>query len=359
MRNPIPISIALLPLLFPLLGCGREEEAPVPVAEGKPAVSISAKSGDLRGTVVVPTLDAPVPEGKSAVWCSTLSLAWKEYRKIEPGKIAVPDPEAAERLDAARESTSDLPAGSFYVKAGKMEEGIVEEIRREMAERFPDKTFPDLVSPVGEGSLAYAYLRAGVKFPEPFAQLPGLTFEDSAGRRAAVKDFGLVPKAHDEAAARMRKQVSVLSYEEGGDFVVDLSKDSEPSQVILAAVGLEETLGKTLERVEKLSAGRGEELRPEDRLAVPDLSFLVDHRFRELEGRDLILAEQLIRLKLGRTGVEVESEASLATKAEEKAPESPRRLVFDRPFLIVLKKRGASRPFFVMWVDNAELLKKA
>lgn len=32
--------------------------------------------------------------------------------------------------------------------------------------------------------------------------------------------------------------------------------------------------------------------------------------------------------------------------------------VCDRPFLIVVKKRGAKQPFFVMWVDNAELLSK-
>jgi hypothetical protein len=34
----------------------------------------------------------------------------------------------------------------------------------------------------------------------------------------------------------------------------------------------------------------------------------------------------------------------------------PKKLHFDRPFLIYLKKRDAARPFFVMWVDNAELL---
>ena len=32
--------------------------------------------------------------------------------------------------------------------------------------------------------------------------------------------------------------------------------------------------------------------------------------------------------------------------------------VCDHPFLIVVKKQGAKRPFFVMWVDNAELLCK-
>lgn len=30
--------------------------------------------------------------------------------------------------------------------------------------------------------------------------------------------------------------------------------------------------------------------------------------------------------------------------------------LFNRPFLVYMQKRGAERPFFVMWVDNAELL---
>jgi len=37
--------------------------------------------------------------------------------------------------------------------------------------------------------------------------------------------------------------------------------------------------------------------------------------------------------------------------------EEPRHLYFNKPFLIYVKKRGAEySPFFVMWVDNAELL---
>jgi len=34
-------------------------------------------------------------------------------------------------------------------------------------------------------------------------------------------------------------------------------------------------------------------------------------------------------------------------------------MYFDRPFLIYVKKRGAEySPFFVMWVDNAELMER-
>ena len=30
----------------------------------------------------------------------------------------------------------------------------------------------------------------------------------------------------------------------------------------------------------------------------------------------------------------------------------------DRPFLIIFQKRGAKHPFFVAWLENAELLEK-
>ena len=54
--------------------------------------------------------------------------------------------------------------------------------------------------------------------------------------------------------------------------------------------------------------------------------------------------------KLDKGGVE------LASHAGDIMKEGPRRFYFDRPYLIILKKRGAEQPFFVMWVENAELM---
>ncbi len=34
------------------------------------------------------------------------------------------------------------------------------------------------------------------------------------------------------------------------------------------------------------------------------------------------------------------------------------RFVVNRPFLLYMKRRDADQPFFVMWVDNAELLRE-
>jgi hypothetical protein len=37
---------------------------------------------------------------------------------------------------------------------------------------------------------------------------------------------------------------------------------------------------------------------------------------------------------------------------------APRDFTFDRPFLIALKQRDVDDPFFLMWVANAELMRK-
>ena len=65
----------------------------------------------------------------------------------------------------------------------------------------------------------------------------------------------------------------------------------------------------------------------------------------------------MINFTLSQTGVTVKSESSLAPAPPAARLGAPRRLHFNKPFLIYVKKRhGGTDPFFVMWVDNAELM---
>lgn len=112
-------------------------------------------------------------------------------------------------------------------------------------------------------------------------------------------------------------------------------------------------------------------LRPIYTLVVPDVLYRLTHHFQELLSKRLgnrqwsedsfFEAMQRIDFTLSRTGVVIKSEARLsASSATRRSPEplaTPRHLRFDRPFLICVKKRepGAT-PFFLMWVDNAELM---
>jgi hypothetical protein len=101
-----------------------------------------------------------------------------------------------------------------------------------------------------------------------------------------------------------------------------------------------------------------------DTLLIPSIHWHISHRFRELEGPDkrflnpalaglyLDTALQTIHFRLDRSGAELASEAKVYCK--------PGATYYhcNRPFLLILQKRGGRQPVFVMWVDNDELLDK-
>ncbi|HZT82935.1 MAG TPA: hypothetical protein VFA26_22075 [Gemmataceae bacterium] len=53
-----------------------------PFGEGyhPPAATFDDTSDRLERTVVLPTLDSPIPEGKSAIWCVSFQLAWNRLK---------------------------------------------------------------------------------------------------------------------------------------------------------------------------------------------------------------------------------------------------------------------------------------
>ncbi len=64
-------------------------------------------------------------------------------------------------------------------------------------------------------------------------------------------------------------------------------------------------------------------------------------------------AEQTILFRLDEKGGSLKSEA-----VGQFWGACVRSFDFDRPFLLMLLKRGASKPYFALWVGNSELLEK-
>ena len=178
---------------------------------------------------------------------------------------------------------------------------------------------------------------------------------------------------------RMREQVEILYVQEDHEatdrdlqmkeFAVDLCRHSKPYQVVVAVVEPRASLARTLEYLRGRIAdsrrqedyGRTSLLDDVDVLMVPEMFWEIDHRFDELIGKvvananpamPIIEARQAIKFKLDRCGAMLESEAMIAVAA------IPKHFIFNRPFLVHIKKRDSEQPFFVMWVDNAELLNR-
>ncbi len=341
----------------------------------------NVRSTDLKQTSVVASLDDPLPEHRNVIWCATFQMAWD---KLKLGIIKEPiqllgAEAAAERLNRAEFPPANIENESFYATAGFVSNGIIEEIQREMARRFPGvpvAPFDPRYKTLPKACLGYAYLSVGVPFKYPFfASKNPLGFTDSNGVRTSVRSFDTAPKGSYSSSAKVREQIDVLfasfdaRYSLEG-FTLDLCKYSSPYQVVLACVPREATLAATLDAVEKRTAefkrspgyGRLRNLDLVDSVVVPDVLFKLTHEYSELINRYLgnpafkdcfiFDALQMIDFRLDRTGVLLKSEARLGGVAAV-----PREFRFDKPFLIYVKKRQAdAKPFFVMWVDNAELM---
>lgn len=341
-----------------------------------PPPAFDGTSDQLTQTVIVPTLDTPIPDGQSAVWCASFQLAWNRLRDdVAKGPVRLAGGQAvADRLNRGDQTEADIDPADVYAAAGLTNDGIADRIRTEMTRRFPAVPPPDLGA--GNAAVAYSYLAAACQFDLPFFDNDEpLEFTDVAGKKSPVKSFGIRWK-EEFGYRELRKQVHILytppdpRMEMGGssEFVLDPCRTSKPYQVVIARVDRKPTLAETITDVrQKIAAGSNAEPResnlgPNDVMLIPNISFRVSHRFREVEGKlvenpplnglPIDTAMQTVLFRLDRSGVELEAESVVKIKP------LPRYFLADRPFLVYLAKRDGGNPFFAMWVETAELLER-
>jgi hypothetical protein len=346
-----------------------------PTKAPEPGLSFEGNSNALKRTQIVPTLDTPLPERGNAIWCASFLAAWKVLQAdVCQGSVVLADaPPACSLLNQAADPRLQVPPETLYAVAGFEDKGVLDKIRRELPAKFPGKAPPTFPG-IGQGSfVAYAYLQAQVDFGVPYFQArQALQFTEADGQQVPVYAFG-IRMEDDYAYDQLRTQPRILytdpeQHEFRGEalnyirFAVDLDGSSSPSQIIVACLERRSTLAAMLADLEAVTKGVAvqERLGPRDVLLIPNLFYRVTHHFTALEhkafqnpvlaAQQMDVAQQDIQFKLARSGAELRSES----KSYCKPPRTD--YVLDRPFLIVMRKRGVTQPYFVMWVDNAELL---
>lgn len=361
MRKALTIPLVMI---LGLTGCLKRDDGPQ-------ARLISADAKDLTSTIVTANLREPIVEGMNLLWCATFPLAWNEMLDVIGTDVHFTDmaeqPAAVLALNDPLVTEDDLDDESYVAMAGLLKNGIVEQIQQAMGVKFPDVT-PNLPVPSDadpQSIVAYSYLFKNLLFPKPFERLDDPL--DFGGEE--ILCFGL--SGESDPDSDLLSQVSILHYVSDDDFVIELKTRSEADQVILAKVQPQATLEDTIESV--LTREPEPWIMPfsdSDVLKVPMMNFDVRRSFDELtlhpfpvvglEANEYYIdtALQSIRFELNEAGVRLRSEAFIFL-APASMPPTPRHLVFDKPFLLLMKLREADQPYFAMWVDNPELLGKA
>ena len=345
----------------------------------QPDVSIpSAFNGDsagLKDTEIVPTLETPASPGKNVIWCASFLSSWKAMEQNLAGEPIALDgaSEVAGLLNSAADPSPAIPVAALYTVTGGNKNGLMDQIQTDFQPRFPGKQPPKFPDIEPNSFVAYSYLEASIKFPLPYNQNEKpFVFTDGSGKQTEIKSFG-IPVENRNTFYALRAQPRILfrgeSVENGAqftyaEFVIDLCSNSSPNQIIVSKMSAETNLAAAVAHVENeirstpFTEVRG--LSPDDSLLVPDFNWFISHHFSAFEGKTFAngklkgqridVAQQDISFRLDKNG------AGLQAESELNATSAAQDYCLDGPFLIYMKKRGAQMPYFVMWVDNAELL---
>lgn len=328
---------------------------------------IKADASTLKDTQLVPDVGAPLDPAKNVLWCGTLQLAWNEAVALigAPIHLRISSPEA-EALNLSAFNRTDLDPASYVAIADFEHNDVEDKIRAALEKVFHGAASPELIPPKPENPsprdfVAYAYLFKNLVFGTAF-KIERFEFE---GKR--VEGFGY----SREAGEALNAQVGIYDYQSPDDFIVKLQTTSPEDELILAKVAPGATLAETSASVlRRMAAQPVENAGPLTYLDVPNLNFDLRRDFPELEGDtvpdpkakipgSLVIktVKQLVRFQLNKNGAVLKSEAVvMVTAAALPMPLPTKPLVFDQPFLILLKQKDSAQPYFALWIGNPSLL---
>lgn len=297
-------------------------------------------------TDFLPTLENAITQDKNSIYSPSLLLAWEEAQKIIPPPYQIDTSfHDLVLLNASQSHKKTLDIADYQVES-KVE---------------------------GNKVYLHSFFSRSINYLVPlFVFDRGMFFGDNN-----VKSFGLT--GEDIA---MRKSVEILYYENDSNFVIGL-KTKEKEEIILSR--LENQQGETLaQRLLQLNTyieqGKIEKELPQnewkykieegDIVEIPMLKFNIEMEYKTMlkntlwaNGKEYSIEKMAQRTAflLDEVGAKVESESWLSLGETAPMPpeyEHPKHIIFNHPFLLILKKTEANNPYLVMLVNNSELMEQ-
>jgi hypothetical protein len=327
------------------------------------APRLKTEAGNLKTTMVSPTLDVASSAGTSVLWCATFQLAWNQLKDELGEPLTVSgSPEAlamSRQISACTWKEQDLDSNSYVALAGTGSSDVLNRIREELTAKFKGAASPSLLpSEVADDQiLAYAYLFKHLEFAIPFERISTPVQFNST----PVQAFGLTSSFTGEQKQKIASQVKVFDYQDSSHWAIELETKAEGDRLLIVRSERLSTLAQTVEHAMKMFRGEPAPMGSQDTLAIPVMNFDVTRRFFELQGASisgsrhagvLEQAMQNIRFKLDEKGAVLKSEVVFGVTS---APRS-RRFVCDGPFLVIMMRKDAAQPYFVASLESPELL---
>lgn len=302
------------------------------------------KLAGFKQTEFLPTLEHEISNNQNAIYSATLLFAWDEIRKKIEQPIDIDNSYASLTLLNNSKSFINVLHTNEYNASGKI-----------------------------EGEVIRAKAEFSMSLPFGF-KLTSFTNELTFANKK-VASFGQVGYDYNTSGI-----IQILYYKDDSNFILKLSpKNKEHEVILIKSSNTYKNITKILSVITKnIELGKKEKqssetrwryyLNAEDEVIIPKLQFNIENNYASLEGknlkagnRDYLIetAYQRTAFILDESGAEIESEAEVAVAAaaasEETKPQL-KKMRFDKPFFLILKRTDSNYPYLGLWVNNTELM---
>ena len=306
---------------------------------------------------VLPTMSSKT-NVQDRVWVGTFQLVWNDFMdKIAFSQIKFPGgtPVIVNELNRQDFTEEDLSSKSYYKYIGPIRKNTKKVIAKAIKKKFNETS--DILdkldlTPSRQRFIAYAMLKKDFKFIVPFDKLGLSPFRDTE-----AEYFGISKESRKE----LDKGVEVLFYNTPSDFAVKLDTEGK-DEVYLYKTSNTNTFNYLYEdmlKKQEVYSG-SQKFGEDDELKIPNLKFFEEKVFDEIcgnrvKGTNLVIdkAMETVEFEMNNSGVELKSEAAIiATMTALMPKEEVRYFFFDDTFVVFLKEKEKSKPYFALRVHD-------
>ena len=297
-----------------------------------------------KNTEFVPTLEHEITQDKNAVYCVTLLFAWDGVKKILNSPLIISDEYLDLKIVNESNSYKNVLLGNEY------------QVEYEVT--------PPMINVKAE-------FTKSLSFNPKFNSYKGkLSF---GGQN--VQSFGVSGMDSD----KLLKAVEVVYYKDDNNFIVKLFPTQKDHEIILFMTDKKfSSLIDMTQEVLNLTSSCGHEnssesdnyiINRDDIVIIPKFNFNIETNYSRIEGNQFSASNRIYTISkawqrtafiLDESGAEIESEAEISIESSIQNSgdimTKPKKMIFSKPFFILLKRKDSTNPYFGMWVANTELM---
>lgn len=295
------------------------------------------------------------------VWAGSFQLVWNDFiNKIVYNQVRFREgtPVMISELNRQQFTIDDVSEKNYYKYTGKVKKNTKRHISRGLRRKLHESS--DLLSkidltPRNDMYIVFAMLKKEFEFMNSFDKLGHFSF----GQDSIAEYFGIGENSDN----RLGLGVKVLFYNTPTDYAVRLITTGQ-DEVYLYRNSANKPFNFIYEdMMKKQKAFKGiTQFKKVDELKIPNISLFEEKNYEELANRRIMgtnmvinQALQAISFSMDNKGVKLKSEAGLSAEVTSILPPEelvPRLFYFDDTFVIFLKEKGKSKPYFALRVND-------